>query len=126
MRILVLHLEPARTVEDVEIFFDDFVHHGDEVLGIVFEIGVLDDDVLARHFFEAGADGGAFSGILGHEHADVPVLRQRRHEFACAVFRSVVDDHDFLADAERKLDRLDLFEEFGEVFALVVRGNEDA
>jgi len=90
-----------------QVFFDDVrvpVHDRlDELrilLGVVFEVGILDQHDLAARFGNAAADGGTLSLVDGlQDVADLgPLLCESGDDVARPVGGAVVDDYDLLLD----------------------------
>src|SRR3954462_12748923 len=78
------------------------------VAGVVFKIGVLDDDVIAGRFLNASAQGGSFSHVAGlQEDAHVRVLLLEVGEnLARSVAGTVIDAKqlEFKAHGQNALD----------------------
>ncbi len=53
----------ARAVDDLRVAFQDGTEQRVEVLGVVLEIGVLNDHVVARGSLDTASHGGAFALI---------------------------------------------------------------
>ena len=93
----------ARAVDHVRAARQDRLHQPGIVLGVVLEIGVLDDDDLAPRLGERGADGVSFSAIpLVGEGADRHPPGQLREHLAGAVAGAVVHHDHFLVDRHRQ------------------------
>ncbi len=72
-----------------------------EILRVIFQIGILDEHVLAAGVGQGSADGRSFAVVLLVEHdCDVVPRRQRLQLFARAVGRAIVDDDDFFFTGE--------------------------
>ena len=90
--------EEARAVHHVGVAALERLEQHPVLGGVVLEVGVLHDHVLAVHDRERGAQGGALASVdLVAQHADPRVAR--RHGAAGehvrrAVVRPVVDQHD--------------------------------
>ena len=93
------------------------------LVGVVFEVGVLDEHDVAARFLDAAPDGGTFPLIhILQNVADLrPLLCERRDDVFRPVGRLVIDDNDLLVD--RHL--LDAAQQFGDCGAFVVAGNDD-
>ena len=96
---------------------------------VVFEIGVLDDEVLAGGATDAGVQRGPFPLIdlvPDHRHRQlrmgVPVRLEHRLR---VVLRAVVDDDQFLAEPARELRLADAIEDTMDGPRLVVGGNDN-
>ena len=113
----------ARAEDDVGVAVEDRLDELRILVGVVFEVGVLDDDDVAARLGDAAADGRPLP--LVHRLEDVadlrPLLRERRDDVARAVGRAVVDDDDLLLDRHRPHPAQQLRHRR----ALVVAGDDD-
>jgi hypothetical protein len=70
---------------------------GGVILRIVFEVGILDEDILAAGIFKRSSDGRALAAVLFVEYdSDIITERHRAEFFAGAVCGTVIHDDDFL------------------------------
>ena len=95
------------------------------VVGVVLEVGVLDEHVVAGREREPGAHRGALPAIaFVHEDANRAVAELAQH-VAGAVGAAVVDDDDLALDAVGELDRAHAPHHLHHGVALVVDGHDD-
>src|SRR5438477_11272675 len=89
--------ERAGSVDDVGFALDQRHEQGGIVGGIVFEVGVLNDDEVSRRLLNAATKRGAFAHIPGlKENANVRMVGlYLRENFARAVGGTVVDTDQF-------------------------------
>jgi hypothetical protein len=120
--------QKARAEHDVGVAGEDGLDEDRILVGVVFEVGILDQRDVAGDGRDRGADGGALAGVLGvEEHADavvgvaVGLGADGAHQVSGAVGRRVVDDDDLLADGHgaHALDQL------ADRQALVEHGHQD-
>ncbi len=99
----------------------------DQILRVVFEIGVLDRDEIARYVAEARAQRRPLALIdLVGDDTDLGMPgRERAGPGQAVVARGVVDDHD-LEGPRRRRDRSDAGDAGLECGGLVVAGDDDA
>ena len=114
--------EEAGSVDDVGFAFEQRMEECGIVGGIVFEVGVLDDDEVSGGLLDAAAEGGALAHVLGLEQdADLGMGGlQFGEDFAGAVAGAVVDADEF--DFER--DGEDAGDDFPQRGLLVVDGHD--
>jgi hypothetical protein len=92
------------------------------VRGVIFEIGVLDEDKVSSGFLDAATEGGAFAHVVGLElDADLGMRGvQFREDFAGAVARTVVDADKFNVEGDGE----NAGDDFAERGLLVVDGHD--
>src|SRR5262245_12558374 len=84
----------SRTVNDVGNFaIGDQRQHPRPVFGIIFEIGVLDDDDVSRSAREAGSQSGTLTSIA--------LVKQDGERETSLVLRAICGELDLAAVAER-------------------------
>lgn len=117
--------EEAGAVDDIGAAFEDGLEESGVVVGVVFEVGILDEDDIAGGFGEAGVEGGAFALVVVVEGGDDvgEAGGEGGEEVAGAVGGAVIDEDDFALEAG--VDAADGFEEVGEGLDLVVDGDDD-
>ena len=72
-------------------------------LGVVFEVGILEDGEVAGGFCDGASNGGAFAliGVLGNDLDVVgEFLLQACQDFWRAVGGAIVDDNEFFLERE--------------------------
>lgn len=114
----------ARAKDDIGLAEEDGSKELWILVGVVFEVGILDDDDVGIDMLEAGAKGGTFSliDLMGEDANAVVGLGKFLHGVPCAVFGAVVH-HDELRDLGSGKDFLD--DEVKRAF-LVVNRDDDA
>ena len=109
--------------DDIGLAVDDGFEEARVFVGVVFEVGVLDDDSVAGGGSDAGAERGTFTLVdvvvddFGDERGDFGA-----EDFAGAVGRAVIDDDDFLFRDGGGADAID---DGADGFCLVVAGDDD-
>ncbi len=109
--------------DDVGFAVDDGFEEARVFVGVVFEIGVLNDNGVARGGGDPGAKGGAFALVdlvvndFGDERGDLVA-----QDVAGAVVRAVVDDDDLLVGDWGGADAVD---DGADGLRLVVAGDDD-
>src|ERR1035437_6919018 len=112
----------ARAEAGVRLSLDDRLQHGGPILRIVLEVGILDDDDVARARGERGTNRLALSTILwlGDEAIDEARGVQLDETLARAVGGTVIDADDLLLHwrrvhtVENRLDRVALIEDWNQ------------
>ena len=108
---------------DVGLAVDNGFEEARVLVGVVFEVGVLDDDSVAGGGGDAGAECGPFALVdvvvddFGDERGD-----RGAEDFAGAVGRAVIHDDDFLFSDRGGADAID---DGADSFRLVVAGDDD-
>ena len=93
--------EEAGAVDHVGSAVTDRLDQLVVILGIVFEVGVLDHDDVASRFFESSAHGRSLAAVVGLvEDPAVRLGGERGEELAGTVGRRVVDDEDLLVEPD--------------------------
>src|SRR5579862_571662 len=118
--------QEAGAVDDIGGAVFDGREQREIIFWIVFEVGVLHEKNLAGSFLQAAAQSRSLALIFFLiEHANI-VLRRSRYvraqvlqNFARAIRRRVVDEHDFLVDFHGDYPA----EQFLDCGAFVVYGN---
>jgi hypothetical protein len=114
--------EEPRAVDDIGAALADQLDQLGKLLGRVLEIGVLDDDQVARDLLEAAPQRRSFAAVLGLENQlELQLLGKARQDVARAVLRPVVNDDQL--DPDRNGDHTpdDLFDRL----PLVVARHDD-
>jgi hypothetical protein len=116
--------EEARAKDDIGLAEKDGREELRVLVGVVFEVGILDDDDVGMDMLEAGAKGGTFAlvDLMGEDADAVVGLGELLHGVPCTVFGAIVDHHE-LRDLGSGKDFLD--DEVKRAF-LVVDGDDDA
>lgn len=111
-------------VDHCGLAIDDGLEHLDVIVGIVFEVTVLDEDDVAGGFADADADGCAFAevldGMMDGDEAGVAV-----EDLGGAVGRPIIDDHDFFIAADGQRGFHDAVEHHRDHVDLVVDRDDD-
>ena len=111
-------------VDDVAATRLERLHHGHVVVRVVLEIGILDDQEVARREADAGANRFPLAAIDGH--AVHPDAGDRRGNLDGSIARPIVDHDDLGREAERReIDRADAFEQRADEPLFVVGGDDD-
>jgi hypothetical protein len=87
--------QKARAIDHIGPSIDERREHLDEILRVVFEIGVLNEDVWSARERETGTKGRPLSSVLvviENLHPGVLILLQK---FASSIDRCVVDHNYF-------------------------------
>ena len=109
--------------DDVGLAVDDGFEEARVFVGVVFEVGVLDDDSVAGGSGDAGSERGAFALIdvvvdyFGDERGDLGA-----EDFAGAVGRAVIDDDDLHRGYGSGADAID---DGADGLRLVIAGDDD-
>ena len=114
----------ARAVDHVRLPVDDRLHQQGKLVGVVLQVGILDDDDVARGRLKTGAQRRSFAQVLGvvehlGDEGGDPVLE----DGAGAVGGAVVH-HDDLGVTEGRL--ADPVDDALDSVPLVVAGDDDA
>src|SRR5262249_13056661 len=101
--------------------FDDRLNEPRILGGIVFEVGVLDDDHITAGVAKPFAQGGAFALVVWLVDNAQSVAFQALQDVARAVGAAIVHEDDFFGDRYR----LDALQQFADPAALIVNGDHD-
>src|SRR5438034_1014750 len=86
-----------RTIDDVRLAGQQGFKQAGVVLGIVLQIGILDDRKSAAGFLQSRADGGTFSAILTmNQGFDLGMAVPFFEDQTSLVCRAVIHDNDLL------------------------------
>lgn len=115
--------EESRAEDNIRATREDRHEEFGVLIGVVFEIGVLDDDDVGIDVLESGAQGGSFALVdLVGENADAVVgLGEGLHGLPSAVFGTIIDHHQFRDFGAGE----DFFDDDMERLFLVVNGDDD-
>jgi len=90
-----LPLQETRSVNNVRFAADNRLQDRAVIIGIVFQIAILNQDDVARSQFDALADRGSLAGISrGVMSDDDSIASLLVERLACAISRSIIDHHD--------------------------------
>src|SRR5271165_2827412 len=98
-----------------------------DVVGIVLQIAIHGDDVLAAGMVETGRQSSGLAEVaaqLDHRYAAVHSCDLAQHG-ECVIARTIVHQHDFEAFAVRFHDRFQAVVEVGDVLLLIVQRDDD-
>ena len=114
----------AAAVDDVALPFEQCLQHRHVVVRVVFEVGILDDQVVAGRRRNARRTALPFPPFRSIRSRVTPACA--RDDLGRPIARAVVDDDDFLVEAERRqVDGLDLLEQRADEALFVVGRNDD-
>jgi hypothetical protein len=91
--------QEARAIDHISASIDERREHFCEILGVVFEISVLDEDVWSARYCESGPKSRTLSGIcvvIENLHFGVLILLEK---FSRTIGRCVIDHDDFDVEA---------------------------
>nr|WP_205699846.1 hypothetical protein [Conexibacter sp. SYSU D00693] len=116
----------ARAEDRVSLVVEQRLQEARDVVGVVLEVGVLDDDEVARGGGEALADRGALAAVdVAADDLDPRVPGgELLQDAQGAVGRGVVDDDELTLDRTGRLEQPG--EDGGEVALLVEDRDDDA
>ena len=122
--IIDAHLAPA--ADDVVAGGNLFQKQRD-VGGIVLQIAIHGDDVLAPGMVETGGQSGGLAEVAAElDHRDAAIDgRDLAQHGESVVVRTVIDQHDFEGLARRLHHRFQAVVEIGDVLLLVVQRDDD-
>jgi len=119
----VLLPQPARAIDDAQILSLRLAQEDGQVRGVVLQVGILRDGIVAGRERQSGPYRGPFAPVpfVAGEDDAIPIRLENR---GGAVGRSVIDDDDFLLGPQ--IGREDPIEQRPHRALLVVDRNEDA
>src|SRR5208337_1278023 len=102
--------EKTGTIDDVRLAGFQRAEQPGIVLGVVFEVGILDDDVVASRLLNSAAERSSLAQIAGlKEEANLrPALFEVEQNLAGTVAGAIIDakEFDLQADRQNALDHL--------------------
>ena len=111
----------ANPVDDIGAAFCKWTEQLRIILGIVLEIGILDQNIFAPSIGKGSSNGGSLAVVPFVKYdSNVAGCRQRLQLLASAIGRAIVDDNNFFFHG-RSLDRL---QQFLQVSDLVVNWHD--
>ena len=117
--------EEPGSVDDVGLARENGPEQDGVFLRVVLEVGVLDDDEIARRGAHAGPDGRALPHVARlQEDPDAVLAVELPEDVPRAVLRAVVHDHDLALEVS-EVDGEDPREDLADRPALVVRRHHD-